>query len=532
MNEFLRHEPCPNCNSRDNLARYTDGHAFCFGCDYYEHGDGTTRKETHKMSGLIEYEVVPLKRRGIDEETCKKWRYGVGEYNGKPVQVANYFDATGNEVAQKLRFQDKTFMWLGDTAKVGLYGSHLWRDSGKMVTITEGEVDALSVSQAFNLKWPVVSIPNGAKSAAKMVARNLDWLESFETVVLCFDQDTQGRTAAVEAAQQLSPGKVKIVTSLPSKDANDCLVGGHVKELIDAVWGAKSYRPDGVVLGTEVWDLIINSKVKKSIPYPWTGLNDKLYGMRGGELVTLTAGTGIGKSSVARELAFYLIEMGQKVGYIALEESVQKTAEYIMSLWMGIPIHQWDNVGVTEERKREAFESTVGSGNLVLYDHWGSIDPTNLLNRVRYMTRALDCRYIFLDHLSIVVSALASGDERRMIDSTMTRLRSLVEETGSHLVLVSHLRRPDAGRSHEEGGITSLAHLRGSHAIAQLSDAVIGCERNQQDESSSRMLTLRILKNRFAGETGVSTTLEYDADTGRLHEWVPPDLIELPGTDE
>ena len=481
------------------------------------------------MSGLIDYEVVPLNRRGIDEETCKKWKYGVGTYNGRPVQVANYFDNTGSPVAQKLRFQDKTFMWLGDVTKVGLYGSHLWRDSGKMVTITEGEVDALSVSQVFNLKWPVVSLPNGVKSAPKVVAKNLDWLESFETVVLCFDQDTQGREAAIKSAQQLSPGKVKIVTSLPEKDANDCLVAGRVKELIDAVYGAKSYRPDGLIKGEEVWDLIINTEKKRSIPYPWPGLNDKLYGMRGGELVTLTAGTGIGKSSVARELALYLLDMGQRVGYIALEESVQKTAEHLMALWMNIPLHEWETAGITQERKKEAFDKTAGSGNLVLYDHWGSIDPANLLNRVRYMAKAMECEFIFLDHLSIVVSALEAGDERRMIDNTMTRLRSLVEETGAHLVLVSHLRRPDRGQSHEEGGVTSLAHLRGSHAIAQLSDSVIGCERDQQDEGSSRLLTLRVLKNRFAGETGISTTLEYQQETGRLNEWIPPEVIDIPG---
>ena len=143
----------------------------------------------------------------------------------------------------------------------------------------------------------------------------------------------------------------------------------------------------------------------------------------------------------------------------------------------------------------------MGTGRIVFYDHFGSIDPENLLAKVRYMARGMNCKYVFLDHLSIVVSSLEYGDERRMIDSTMTKLRSLVEETGIHLILVSHLRRPD-GRSHEEGGATTLAQLRGSHAIAQLSDAVVGCERNQQDETDANMLGVRVLKNRYAGSTG------------------------------
>lgn len=530
--KFLRHEACPKCSSKDNLARYEDGHGYCFGCDYYERPDGaatTTTREKKTVTGLIDYEVATLARRGIDEETCKKWRYGVGEYSGRPVQVANYCDAQGGIVAQKLRFQDKTFRWVGDTSKVGLYGSHLWRDGGKMVTITEGELDALSLSQCFNLKWPVVSIPNGAKSASKVVAQNIEWLETFESVILCFDQDSQGRAAAIEAAQQLSPGKVKIVTSLPGKDANECLVGGQVRELVDAIYGAKSYRPDGVVPGEEVWEMIIKKDVRKAIPYPWDGLNSKLFGMRGGELVTLTAGTGIGKSSVTRELAHYLIKQGEKVGYIALEESIRKTSEHIMGLEMNVPPHFWDKRELSDASKRAAFESTVGAGKLVLYDHWGSIDPANLLNRIRYMARAMECKYIVLDHLSIVVSALAEGDERRMIDNTMTKLRSLCEETGIHLILVSHLRRPE-GRSHEEGGATSLAQLRGSHAIAQLSDAVIGCERNQQDESTANRMSLRVLKNRYSGHTGIATTVEYDEDTGRLSEWIAPDVVDVPGS--
>lgn len=36
MAKFVKHEPCPSCGSRDNLGRYSDGSAFCFGCHYVE----------------------------------------------------------------------------------------------------------------------------------------------------------------------------------------------------------------------------------------------------------------------------------------------------------------------------------------------------------------------------------------------------------------------------------------------------------------------------------------------------------------
>lgn len=530
--QFVRHESCPSCGSKDNLARYSDGHGFCFGCNYHESDDKEVvqTEETIPMANFVQTEFMPLNKRAITNDTCSKWNYGVGEYNGTPVQVANYKDEQGKLIAQKLRFPNKDFRWVGNAKSAGLWGSHLWRDGGKMVTITEGELDALSVSQLFGNKWPVVSLPNGAAGASKSIGKHLDWLEKFDSVVLCFDQDTAGRKAANECAMLLSPGKAKIVTNLPGKDANECLTTGKGEEVINAIWGAKVFRPDGVVAGEDLWDILMAEDKIPSVDYPWSGLNDKMHGIRQGELLTLTSGTGIGKSSVCRELASYLMMAGYKVGYIALEESCKRSAEGVMAIYLNRPPHLWEKHEVTEEQKREAFEHSAGSGRMVLYDHFGSQDPSNLINQIRYMNKSMGCTHVILDHLSIVVSGLGDGDERRMIDNTMTRLRSLVEETGISLILVSHLRRPN-GPGHEEGAQTSLSQLRGSHAIAQLSDGVIGMERNQQDNMNANILTLRVLKNRYSGDTGLACQLEYDKETGRLHEWSPPDVVEVPTED-
>jgi twinkle protein len=464
---------------------------------------------------MIDIEFAPLKKRGINEETCKFWSYGTGEYSGQPVQIAQYIK-DGNVIAQKLRFPSKDFLILGDTKSLPLYGSHLWRDGGKMVTITEGEVDALTVSQLFGNKWPVVSVPNGAQGALKAFQNNLEWLEKFESVVILFDDDEPGRKAARECAMVLTPGKAKIGTIVGFKDANEALQQGEGKRVIDAIWGAKAYRPDGVVLGSDLWDTVLQEDINESTPYPWTGLNDKLLGIRRGELVVVTSGTGIGKSSVCREMVAHLVRAGKKVGLMMLEESVKRTARNLMGIHLNTPPYFWVDRGITEEQKREAFDATVAK--VVLFDHFGSVDPENLLARMRYMTKALGCEYVFLDHLSIVVSGLGEGDERRLIDNAMTSLRSLVEETQCALFVVSHLRRPDGDRGHEEGATTSLAQLRGSHAIAQLADAVIGLERNQQGENPNE-LVMRVLKNRFTGDTGIAGALRYFKESGRLAEF-------------
>jgi twinkle protein len=509
---------CPNCSSSDGFGTYDDGHGYCFVCKTYQEVENKRQSRHKKNTRQIDGTVRAIPKRHLTEQTCQKWQYQQGQFEGEPVQIANYLDVKGNVIAQKVRFQNKDFKFLGNTHAVELYGQWIWRDGGKMVVITEGEIDALSVSQLQNHKWPVVSIPNGASSAVKAIKKSLDWLENFETVIFLFDNDKPGREAAADCALLLTPGKAKI-GSLPLKDANDMLVAGLGKELIDAIWQAKTFRPDGIVPGVELLESILQIDIASAVPYPWQGLTDKTHGLRKGELITFTAGSGIGKSLACREVACHLINSGETIGYIALEESVRRSALGLIGIHLNKPLHlSIDNT--TQDELRTAFDATLGSGRVYFYDHFGSINSDNLLRRIRYMARGLDCGWIILDHLSIVVSGIGDGDERRLIDNTMTALRSLVEELGIGLILVSHLKRPE-GKGHEEGAQTSLSQLRGSGAIAQLSDMVIGLERNQQDEKDSNLTTVRVLKNRFSGETGIACYLRYNQETGRLTEGNP-----------
>lgn len=525
MSTAVSKGPCP-CGSSDGNVLYDDGHSYCFVCHRYTGtaGGGGTHAHQHqekRISGLItDYKIAPLKTRGIAEATCKKWDYGCTKYKGEWVQVANYRDEHGNVVGQKVRWPDKRFVIFGDIKPAGLYGQWLWRDGGKKVVITEGEIDALTVSQLQDLKWPVVSVPNGAAGAKAAVQRSLEWLEKFDEVVFMFDMDEPGRKAARECAELLSPGKAK-VAQLSMKDPNELLVANKGAEVIAAMWGAKTFRPDGIINGVELWEKITEVDSSHSLPYKWGGLQQMTYGCRTGEIVTVCAGSGIGKSAIVRELAHdFLTTHQETVGYVALEENTKRSALGFVGLEMGRRLH----LGlerVDNGEMRAAFDRTVGSGRLFLYDHWGSTDSDNLLARIRYLVRGCGCRTVVLDHLSIVVSGAEDGDERRLIDNTMTKLRTLVEEVQCRLLLVSHLKRPD-GKGHEEGAMTSLSQLRGSAAIGQLSDIVLGLERDQQHPTNKSITCVRVLKNRFSGDTGEACWLKYDGETGRLTETPKP----------
>ncbi|WP_458098582.1 toprim domain-containing protein [Roseomonas sp. WA12] len=209
--------PC-DCGSSDGRAVYDDGHAYCFVCETFTPGDGdvsTTPRGGKRMDyDFLEGEVTALRKRGISAETCKKFGYLVGQKgNGEMVQIAPYHDlSTGELCAQKLRGADKSSMpIIGDIDRAGLFGQQLWRGGGKRLVITEGELDCLSVAQAFNLSWPVVSVKRGAKGAVKDVKQSLEFVEGYENVCLWFDADEHGRKAREEVALLITPGKVRIV---------------------------------------------------------------------------------------------------------------------------------------------------------------------------------------------------------------------------------------------------------------------------------------------------------------------------------
>jgi twinkle protein len=468
------------------------------------------------MTNVHDLMYSSVVERGLTRDTCLT--YGIGSKGGE--FYFPYYDNKESLVAFKKRNQaEKRFSIEGAWKDGALFGQQLFTKGGKYVTITEGEFDAAAAYQMLGSKYPVVSVRNGASSAVMDCKANYEWLDSFETIVVCFDNDDPGREAA-SAVAEIFGTKTKILKGTKDyKDACEYSQEGKGKEFIAAWWAAERYTPDGIIDGAGLWDLVNQPVEKAEVLYPFTGLNELTYGIRQGEMVTLTAGSGLGKSQFLREIVYHILNnSSDNIGLMFLEESVKKTAKSLMSLHANKPLHLPD-VEVSDDELRSAFDATLGTGRVFLFDHFGSTAVDNIINRVRFMAKGMGCKYIFLDHVSIVVSAQENGDERKALDEIMTKLRMIVQETSVALFCVSHLKRPD-GKGHEEGAATSLSALRGSGSIGQLSDIVIGLERNgQSDDPVERHTTrVRVLKNRFSGLTGPGASLYYDRMTGRMNE--------------
>lgn len=456
--------------------------------------------------------------RGLSQETLQHWNYRRSEFKGQPCYVFEYRSHSGELLAQKVRLPGKDFLVIGSLKSSPLGGMHLWRDTGKQVVIVEGEVDAMSMSQAFGNRWPVVTLPSGASSAAKTLRANIEWLRGFERVILMFDMDDPGREAARAAAEVLPPGRA-FIAQLPLKDPNEMLQAGRVKELVDAVWGAKKHSPAGIIEGSDITPEALQVSCKRGLPLPYPKLDEALHGLRRREITLLTAGSGIGKSTLARELAFHLVRNhGQRIANVFLEESYQKTAQGYVALYHSVPLGSLreDPAVLSKEQWAEATQAVVRPQ--YFFDHFGSLESDALIGKLEYFAVGLEVDFIVLDHISIVVSGQeGSGEgERKDIDKLMTELRALVERTGVGVIVISHLKRPGGQRrSYNEGGRVTLQDLRGSAALEQLSDNIIALERNQQDADASNLSQIRLLKNREWGNLGEADVLEYDTRTGR-----------------
>lgn len=515
---------CQACGSSDANAVYSTGTSYCFSCGQWGVTDSNAFQPRQYTEGtsmrdeFIRGEYLYLKARHISEDTCRKYGYQVGEDSkGTSVQVANYYDENKKLIGQKVRYPDKSFRTIGDVHT--LFGMNNSRDNGKKLVITEGEIDALSVAEAHGCKYPVVSIANGAQAAYKNLKKNLDWILGFEEVVLWFDDDQPGHDAVEKCSELFPPGVLKTVHSTGYKDANELLVAKGKGAVASAIYDAKEIKIDGIINGSELWDLVAKDDNFETFTLPFPKLNEKLKGIRKGELVTFTAGSGVGKSTIVKEISYNLaIEQGLKIGYIALEENVKRSALGFMGIYLNKPIF-FDYASITHEERKQAFDNTLGTERIYLYDHFGSLDADNLIRKMRLLISQCDVDFIILDHISIVISGIdTGGDERKAIDILMTKLRSLAEETQAGILIISHLRRAQGDKGHEDGAQVSLSQLRGSGAIAQLSDSVIGVERNLQAEKGSNNIHLRVLKNRFAGDVGLADFLSYNKETGRIVE--------------
>lgn len=451
--------------------------------------------------------------RGVSRDTMEFYGVKTEVEGNEPKAVA--FPLPNGRI--QIRFREgKKFLTTGDVdpSKSPLFGADRFSaGSAQAVTITEGYLDAMSAFQMLGSKYPAVGVTSSS-SAVKECTDAFDYINSFDKIYLALDSDEVGQKATQAIASLFDFNKVYHVKLDPTfKDANGYLDGGKAGEFTRVWWNAKRFLPEGVLSTFAEFDAVLDKEeTKPSAPYPLERLQSMTYGIRTGELILFTAMEGIGKTEVFRLLEHHLLKnTDAKVGIIHLEESKARTIKGLAGYELALPVHLPDT-NVSKLEIKNAFHALARSDErLHVYSHFGSDDPDVILNTIRFMAGPCGCKYVFLDHITLVVTGLQSEDERKKLDYISTKLAMMVEEQDFACFIISHVN---------DDGLT-----RGSRNISKVADLHIHLDRDitAPDLATRNLTSLMVRKNRFAGKTGPAGQLQFNPDTFMLTE-----MLEMP----
>jgi twinkle protein len=527
--------PCwrEECGSSDAVTVYLSGkfddlkypRAKCFSC-----GESTTKEDivdqyiaegkpttiagvttvAAKPSRELQHtgDIHALADRKISKEAALRYNVKTGyDSSGSLVNRSFPFtDANGTVIASKIKTPDKKMFSTGNINRAVLFGQSLFPSgSNEYVTITEGEEDAMAVWDMLRkgtFESVVVSVKNGAQSAAREVEQNYEWLNSFDKIRICFDMDEQGQKAAQKIAAKF-PGKTSIV-KMTFKDANEYLKAGAQEKFKNAWHNAEKIKVKGVYEFDQLWDEMTKADSFTTIPYPWEELQKKTYGMRTGELTIIKAPPKIGKTELLREMAFHIQDTTDfSVGVVFLEEGLKRISQGFVSKELNKPIHLPDTL-VSDTEMRNAFDKIGAKGQLQIFDPRSDITVENLFAKMDYFVHAKNCKLILLDHISMFAYKAQSFDERRFLDGFIADLSSYANNNDIHIVGVIHVN--DDGKT------------RGSRAPVQLCNTLISISRDKLNSDPIIANTTKVVveENRFNGDSGHCLDLFYDGDTGRM----------------
>jgi len=477
MSRFVMHTACDSCGSSDALAVYLkeDGtyNATCFSCESFfpEVPEPTYKRPTKKMQNFDFDSITSLPIRGWRKRNIGKpvsEFYGVySKMDGEEPVSRNYPVYLNNEVVgYKVRnCVKKDFYIVGIAGKhCQFFGQHLFPPNGKFLVITEGEEDALSAFQMLTndkYKTPVVSGTNGAEGITEQIKANYKWVSSFETVVLCFDNDEPGKKAAEQCARVLKPGQAKIM-DMRLKDANEYLASGNQSEFVSSFWRAERYSPAGIIGSSNTWDALIQRAKFVKIPLP-AFAEDLQKMLNGGialsEITTIAGASGLGKSSVTYEFIYHWIFNSEyKVGVISLENDLGELTENLMSIHLNRKLAIMPDETKLEFYKSEEVRSAHnelttlpdGSDRFIILDHQGDMIDGDLQNKIEYLVKVNNCKIIILDPMTLALSG-------RGLDSTdqfMSWLVAFVKREQVAHINVVHVRKAQGGQKAGSAGGT------------------------------------------------------------------------------
>lgn len=573
---FVKHTNCEKCGSSDGKAIYNDGSHYCWVCtdkslseDYKDHLDSKQRKgKVKKVKEVEDMEVKPSTKpaltkeenlefkaetsasgkgfRGIRDEFNKQFgvRYSFSEETGEVIEQAYPCTQAGELVGYKIREVPKNFYSKARTgADCDLFMQFKFNRGGRYVIITEGEVDALSAYQMLadynkerksEYEIAVVSPTTGA-SSHKQIAGQYKFFDTFEQIVISYDNDKAGQAAIENIVKVLPKGKVKIM-SMRYKDANEYLEKGEEKAFISDFYNAKTYVPVGVLPSSGLYDRILNQSSVAKIPFPpFMGELNELFigGMPLGHIINIAADTGIGKTTLVNEMIYYWVfNSPHMIGIVSMELDAGQYGEALLSRHIEkklalIPSQEEKLAFLRSDRvKAQADELMLdSSGNSRFYlldNRDGSVE--DIQDTIEELVVGCGAKVIVLDPLQDILDGLGNEEQAAFMKWT----KGFMKSHSVTFVFINHMRKTPAGQN----GADSEQNIMGSSTIIKSASANILLKRDKmaEDELTRNSTEISVTKNRVCGLTGPAGSIYYDNTSHTLHnlkQWMQDNVRDI-----
>jgi twinkle protein len=393
--------------------------------------------------------------RGITEQTLRK--FGCGSGVNEDILLPHY-DAFGQMgmVKHWPLSGVKSKMWVSADPVHNLFGKDVCDpDTGiQRLVITEGQWDAMA---CWEMGIPAVSIPSGV-SNMKWIEEDYSFLSHFDDIVLLFDNDLPGKTAAEEVCSRLGKERCMIVT-LPLKDANDMLQAGRGKE-IPGIIASTSREPIAEIVDP----LSMKEQVKAYIKGDHLNDGDAFF-LPGFDLtfrrheITLWFGfSGHGKSQAVQNQVMALVSQGKRSCIASFEQPSELTFSQILTGWTA-----WPNIWSSVEFDK-AYEYL--SGLVFMYKSRKKSNVKHLIQTFIHAHKRYGVENFFIDN--VMTLDIDRGDNTAQAEAA-DAVRVFAAEYPVHVHIVAHPRKPPENTKTPPG----MAEIRGASEWGDMPNNII-----------------------------------------------------------
>ncbi len=527
-----------SCGAKGNMITLAKDFGFSLGHDVDEYFN--RRKKYRDLSRYPRPIVRPpavayMESRGISAEITE--RYGLTtQKDHDNILVFPFFDENGKMQFIKYRKtdfdkeKDRNKEWSEKDCKPILFGmDQCDADKNDTLILTEGQIDSLSVAEAFDGNINAVSVPTGCNGFT-WVPYCWDFLSKFKTLIVFGDHEKDHITL-LDEMQKRFKGTVKHVRPedyQDCKDANELLLKHGKQAVVDAVERAVIVQNKRIKKLSEV-----QAKNMSEVPGINTGISqlDKLLGgFYFGQLIILTGERGLGKSTLGSQFIVNAIDQGVTTFCYSGE-----LMDWMFQSWLDRQCAGHNYINTTKGPRGEDVH-LIDAVALELIHKWydefcfiydnsvvNSDEDENetILETIETAVKQYGCRMLMIDNLMTAIADDLSSDLYRQQSAFVRKLAEMAKRYDVIILLIVHPRK-------RTGKTFDNDEVAGSSNITNMADVVMNYSLPKDDNDEHPDRILQITKNRLNGRTNYDgIPLWYEEKSKRILEGIGIDNKEF-----